>query len=72
MICDYCKKPGHAKERCVTSYMGIQCGVEGPKERKFAAQVHAEVSKDTAGVTHIPELTEAQYAKLLQFLNPTT
>ena len=67
-MCDYCKKPGHTKERCFKLH-GYPCGSKGLKQKKFASQVEVEVTKDIATTTHIPELTEAQYAKLLWFLN---
>ena len=75
LFCDFCKKPCHKKDRCYKS-RGFLVDYKGTRNKKFATQIQGEisdikVSNDSTNLTHIPELTKAQYTKLLQLLNQT-
>lgn len=73
MFCDYCKRPGHLKERCYKLH-GFPGGYKSTKDRKFVAQVQGEMPEGNAtdgiqNTAQVPDLTKDLYTKFLKFLN---
>lgn len=68
MLCDYCKKTGHTKDRCFKLY-----GFPNSRKnnRDNGKRIAAPVQGNNPEISHILEFNTAQFNKLMDMLNDT-